>query len=417
MLKAKELIELGDTDANECALLNAFASQFDSRLQSELVSEIVKRYTEISRQLEEKQAELLRSDSSRREAQQIAQLGNWEYNLATNKSFWSDTMRRLIEIDDDVEPNSETYYTRVHPEDLPLVKESVATIIKGAPHLNYRYRLLMGYGRVKWVHMRAVATLDKDGNFVGMHGTLQDITQLKRIEEKLEQYNDHLEEIVREKVAEVSLTQLTTIYALVRLAESRDDETGEHIVRTSDYCRLMAEKLLEQGLYPHIVDLEYIEAISQSSPLHDIGKVGVPDAILLKPGPLTPEEFEIMKTHVTIGYNTLADARSQSDHNAFFQVGMEITLTHHEKWNGSGYPSGLAGGDIPLSGRIMALADVYDALRSRRVYKKPFSHEKAMEIITRDSGTHFDPLLVDIFIENHEAFRAIFDNSLVESGD
>ena len=323
-IQPKDLLEYQGSDASLCALLNAFAGQLDSRIQTALVAEIMQRYVDISRQLEAKQAELLRSDASRREAQQIAQLGNWEYDLATNKSFWSDTMRRIIEVDDDAEPGSELYYTRVHPDDLPIVKESVANIAKGVPHLNYRYRLLLGYGRVKWVHMRAVAKLDDDGRFIGMRGTLQDITQLKRIEEKLEQYNDHLEELVREKVAEVSRTQLTTIYALVRLAESRDDDTGEHILRTSHYCRLVAEKLLEQGRYPHIVDREYIDALAQSSPLHDIGKVGVPDAILLKPGRLTPEEFEIMKTHVTIGYNTLADARRQSDHNTFFKLAWKL---------------------------------------------------------------------------------------------
>jgi putative two-component system response regulator len=166
------------------------------------------------------------------------------------------------------------------------------------------------------------------------------------------------------------------------------------------------------GAYREEIDRAFIDGISQASPLHDIGKVGIPDGVLLKPGKLTPEEFEIMKTHTTIGYQTLASIEKKDTGSAFIKVGKEITLCHHEKWDGSGYPKGLKREEIPISARIMALADVYDALRSKRVYKESYSHEKSLGIITQGRGSHFDPLLVDLFLENDSSFRDIFDGTL-----
>ncbi len=151
--------------------------------------------------------------------------------------------------------------------------------------------------------------------------------------------------------------------------------------------------------------------MAKASPLHDVGKVGIPDALLLKPGRLTSEEFEVMKTHVTLGYETLASVEKLYSGNKFLRFGMDIARYHHEKWDGSGYMEGLAGEAIHCRARIMALADVYDALRSRRVYKEPFPHEKAVEIITQGRGTHFDPAPVDLFLKNELSFRDIFDQS------
>ena len=148
----------------------------------------------------------------------------------------------------------------------------------------------------------------------------------------------------------------------------------------------------------------------RASPLHDIGKVGIPDKILLKPGKLTDEEFKIMKTHVNIGYDTLSKVAHQYDKNSFLKMGMDITLYHHEKWNGSGYNNGLSEDEIPLAARIMALSDVYDALRSKRVYKEAFSHDKSLEIIISSKGSHFDPILVDVFIQNHEEFKLLYES-------
>ena len=233
--------------------------------------------------------------------------------------------------------------------------------------------------------------------------------QLEEKNQALNIYNVHLEELVRDKVYEISASQIATIHALVKAAESRDDDTGAHIERTASYCKLIADKLWDAGLYPDDVDFFYAENIEKASPLHDIGKIGIADAILLKPGRLTPEEFEIMKTHVLKGYETLASVAKYYPSNTFLKFGMEISLYHHEKWDGSGYMSGLSREDIPLSARIMAVSDVYDALRSKRVYKEAFSHEKSIGIIAEGRGSHFDPVLIDVFMKDHTLFRDIYD--------
>lgn len=227
--------------------------------------------------------------------------------------------------------------------------------------------------------------------------------------EELKRYNNHLEELVDEKVKEISESQMATIFALVKLAESRDDDTGTHVERTAELCRLMASYLREEKKYKDIIDDEYIDNIYKASPLHDIGKVGIPDSILLKKGKLTQEEFEQMKTHVEMGYNTLKEVQARYAGNSFLKMGMDITKNHHEKWDGSGYPRGLKGKDIPLAGRIMAIVDVYDALRSKRVYKDAYSHDKSLEIISEGRGRHFDPDLVDIFIKYSSKFKSAYD--------
>jgi len=221
--------------------------------------------------------------------------------------------------------------------------------------------------------------------------------------------NEDLNGLVQDKVKEVSSSLIATIHALVKSTEPRDDDTGAHIERTARYCRLMAEKLREAGLFEDKVNEEFIENIGIAAPLHDIGKVGVPDSILLKPGRLTDDEYEKMKTHVVKGYGTLASVDSLHHENAFLRLGMEISRYHHEKWDGSGYMSELSHEDIPLSARIMALADVYDALRSKRVYKGAISHEKTVSIIKEGRENHFDPQLVDIFVEHNSLFNDIFE--------
>lgn len=229
-------------------------------------------------------------------------------------------------------------------------------------------------------------------------------------EMELKKYSEHLEELVDAKVREISDAQIATIYALVKLAESRDGDTGAHIERTAQLFRLLAEKLRQLPEFSEIIDDEYIENIYRSSPLHDIGKVGIPDAILQKPGKLTPEEYEIMMTHAEIGAKTLEDVAKQYKGNTFIKMGLEIAKGHHEKWDGTGYPNGLSGKDIPLSARIMAIVDVYDALRSKRSYKEGFSHEKSAKIIEEGMGTHFDPLLVGVFLRYQNEFRDLYDS-------
>ncbi|HOO29242.1 MAG TPA: HD domain-containing protein, partial [Lachnospiraceae bacterium] len=224
---------------------------------------------------------------------------------------------------------------------------------------------------------------------------------------ELEAQKQTLEEKVRERTQELLLTQEATIEALACLAEYRDPETGGHIKRTKNYIKVMAERLKEMPEYKEELTDEVIGLLYMSAPLHDIGKIGIRDEILMKPGKLTEEEFEEMKTHCNIGYSALKSASKKLGENSFLKYAMEFSKFHQEKWDGSGYPDGIAGKEIPLSGRMMALADVYDALISKRVYKPPYSHEKAVRIIQEEKGLHFDPELVDIFMELQEKFREI----------
>ncbi len=218
----------------------------------------------------------------------------------------------------------------------------------------------------------------------------------------------YLEAEVARRTRHIEAIQDVTVLALSSMAETRDDETGNHILRTQRYVKCLAEHLQDHPRFRATLTPEYIRLLYKSAPLHDIGKVGIPDHILLKPAKLTPEEFEIMKTHTTVGYNALVRAeKALGTELEFLKPAKEIALSHQEKWNGSGYPQGLAGDAIPLSARLMALADVYDALISKRVYKPAFSHEQAMDIIREGRGSHFDPDVADAFLAVHDTFRRI----------
>lgn len=197
------------------------------------------------------------------------------------------------------------------------------------------------------------------------------------------------------------------IFTMAKLADHRDNETGSHLERMRSYAQLIAGELSTWPKFRDVVDGQYVRLIYLTSPLHDIGKVGIPDRILLKPGRLTPEEFEIMKTHAIIGGETLQAAALQHPGANFLTMAYDIAITHHERWDGGGYPNGLKGEEIPLCGRITALADVYDALTSRRVYKPAFFHEKARQIILDGSGTQFDRDVVQAFLNVESEFIAI----------
>ncbi|WP_080805901.1 response regulator [Desulfamplus magnetovallimortis] len=224
---------------------------------------------------------------------------------------------------------------------------------------------------------------------------------------ELKKYRDHLEDVVKERTRELLLTQEVTIESMGTLAEYRDPETGGHIKRTRNYVKRLAQHLSKNPKFEHLLDEKAIDILYKSAPLHDIGKVGVRDNILLKPGRLTEEEFEEMKLHTVYGHDAILINEKKLGEGSFLSVARDIAHTHQEKWDGSGYPRGLKGEDIPLSGRLMALADVYDALISKRVYKPPFSHQKAVEIIKEGRGSHFDPDMVDAFMEIAEDFRQI----------
>ncbi|MGD0542316.1 MAG: response regulator [Tepidisphaeraceae bacterium] len=218
------------------------------------------------------------------------------------------------------------------------------------------------------------------------------------------------EMVVSLKTAEriVSLeTRDLAMFALAKLSESRDPETGAHVERVQSYARVVAQHLSKTEKHRGIIDGEFIRLIHQTSPLHDIGKVAIPDSILLKPGKLTEQEKAIMRTHVTIGAQTLEASRQRFPNVRFLQIARDITMSHHERWDGKGYPEGLKGNQVPLAARIVAVADVYDALTSRRVYRRAMTHVQAKAYILRERGLHFDPDVVDAFIETEKQFIAI----------
>ena len=217
-----------------------------------------------------------------------------------------------------------------------------------------------------------------------------------------------LEQEVFKRTQEVHAIQDVTIMAMASLAETRDNETGNHIRRTQMYIKRLAEELKNHPRFSSFLTDATIELLFKSAPLHDIGKIGIPDNILLKPGKLTPEEFEIMKTHSRLGRDSIEDAERRLGMKvAFLTLAKEIAYSHQEKWDGSGYPEGWAGDAIPISARLMALADVYDALISKRVYKPAFSHEEACRIVVQGRGTHFDPDILDAFVAIADDFQKI----------
>jgi putative two-component system response regulator len=232
--------------------------------------------------------------------------------------------------------------------------------------------------------------------------------KLKGVADFLKDKNAFLRSEVEARTRDVQLIQDVTIMAMASLAETRDNETGNHIRRTQHYVRALARKLKPHPRFRAALDNETIELLFKSAPLHDIGKVGIPDRILLKPGKLTADEFEIMKTHTTLGRDAILAAEKLLDTpSSFLRFAREIAHYHQEKWDGTGYPDGLVGDRIPISARLMALADVYDALISKRVYKPAFPHSKAVEIIREGRGSHFDPDVTDAFLAIADSFQAI----------
>ena len=224
----------------------------------------------------------------------------------------------------------------------------------------------------------------------------------------LRDQNNYLEAEVQRRTQEITAIQDVTIMAMASLAETRDSDTGNHIRRTQNYVKALALELKEHPRFSHFLTPANIDMLFKSAPLHDIGKVGIPDRILLKPGRFTGDEFEIMKSHTTLGRDALENAEKSLGMTVdFLKMAKEIAYSHQEKWDGSGYPEGIGGDDIPIPARLMAVADVYDALISRRVYKEGMPHDKAVGIIIEGSGSHFDPDVVDAFVCIQDEFKDI----------
>ena len=232
--------------------------------------------------------------------------------------------------------------------------------------------------------------------------------ELKNARMVMRDRNQWLEAEVDSRMAETLRIQDVTVHALARLAETRDPETGNHLLRTQAYVRVLALHRQRDPRFAGQIDDRWVDLLVKSAPLHDIGKVGIPDSVLLKPGELDAEEWTVMKTHAQIGADAISRAESDvAQPVPFLQVAKQIARSHHERWDGSGYPDGLAGELIPLAARLMALADVYDALISRRVYKPAFSPDTARQMIVAERGRHFDPTVVDAFLDGVAEFEAI----------
>jgi PAS domain S-box-containing protein len=256
-------------------------------------------------------------------------------------------------------------------------------------------------GAAAYIEASVSLLRDSRGMPVGYRGVLRDRTEKKKMElDLIESYR---------KIQEA---RTATILGLAKLAEYRDEGTGTHLERIREYARILAVELSQNPRFSETIDQQYIDDIYQSSILHDIGKVGTPDALLLKPGELTDEEFDIIKRHTIMGGNALKAIESQIEGQSFLAMGREIAFNHHEKWDGSGYPRGLKGEAIPLSARIIALADVYDALTTRRFYKEAFSHDKAKNMIILLKSKHFDPQIVDAFLAVQEKFNRVREEKL-----
>lgn len=269
------------------------------------------------------------------------------------------------------------------------------------------------FDKVTAFNLGGVDYITKPFQFEEVEARVESHLEIRRLQVQVETMNRSLQEQVRAQVKEISESQIATIVALAKISEYRDEDTGNHILRVQRYCKALAQRLSKDGTFGDQVDDAFVETIFHASALHDIGKVGIPDSILLKPGKHTPEEWEIMKTHAAIGARTLDTVLKTYPNSAFLKMGREIAQSHHERWDGSGYPEKLIGEAIPLSARILVIADQYDALRNKRPYKPAFDAAKTYSILVEGDGRsdpkHLDPRVLETFKAMSGEFEAIFD--------
>lgn len=261
--------------------------------------------------------------------------------------------------------------------------------------------------RLRGFRSGAVDYISKPFQFEEVQARVDTHVRLRRFQIQIETDNRRLQDLVQAQVRRIADGQLATIFAIARLAETRDDQTGKHLERIQTFCQLLAEGLSHTRPYRAVIDKPWIEDIFHASPLHDIGKVAIPDRILQKPGKLTPEELAIMKTHTTLGAHTLRAVHARFPDNNLIAMGIDAAQSHHERWDGAGYPQGLREEQIPLCARILAVADCYDALRSKRCYKPAVPHDETCAIIFEGEGTQFDPLVTAVFRDLAATFREV----------
>lgn len=271
---------------------------------------------------------------------------------------------------------------------------------------------------IKGLELGAVDYVRKPVNLMSLLVRIKNHFELIKQRNRVEQDNYKLDQLVLKKTKEVINVRDITLNALVTLLEVRNIETSKHTKRTKEMMSILANHLKAHGIYAEILTPKYIEILVATTPLHDIGKVGIADAILLKPGRLTPSEYEIMKKHVDCGVNALKHQLiNEAETPDFIKVALEIIANHHEKYDGTGYPNGLLGESIPLAGRLMAIIDVFDALINKRIYKEAYPFDKTVKIITEESGKHFDPKIVNAFLEVKEAFLEVTHKYLIEPAE
>lgn len=350
---------------------------------------------DITNSLKTEQA-LKRSEKKFRSILDNIQEGYYEVDIYGNFTFFNKSLSKMMgySASELMGMNNQYYMDEKNAKKVFQVFNKVYT--SGEPIDNFEFELTTKDEQNLHIQSSVSLRRSTNGKPVGYRGITRDITEEKKHEKKLTEYRKNVQN-----------ARAVTIMGLAKLSEYRDDDAGAHLERMREFSRIIAEELSTQEKFAYYITDKYIEDIYQSAILHDIGKVGIPDAVLLKPGKLDDDEFEIIREHASLGGDAIRDIESKIEGESFLTLAKEIAYFHHEKWNGTGYPKGLKGNKIPLSARIVALADVYDALTSERIYKEAFSHSKAMEIITGDSGHHFDPDVVGAFLRRHKDFAKI----------
>jgi len=328
--------------------------------------------------------------------------GYYEVDFENNFKFVNDSMSHILDY-----PKKEilkvNYRQFMDEKNAHIVAENFNACRRTGQPVKAFDCELSSNGLAVFVEASVSLLKDSTNTPIGFRGIIRDRTEKKKLEMNL-----------MESYRELQEARSATILGLAKLAEYRDEGTGSHLERIREYAKRLAEEMAKLPKYSHYITQEYIDDIFQSSILHDIGKVGVPDAILLKSGKLTAEEFEDIKRHTILGGDAIQAIESRIKGRSFLLMGKEIAYNHHEKWDGSGYPRGIKGEEIPLSARIVALADVYDALTTKRFYKEAYTHEKSKQIIVNLKGSHFDPQVVDAFLILENEFKRIHDERLKE---
>ncbi|MFZ5570682.1 MAG: HD domain-containing phosphohydrolase [Thermodesulfobacteriota bacterium] len=339
---------------------------------------------------------LRESEEKYRKILESIEEGYYEVDPDGRFTFFNDSVCRILGVSKEelLGRNSQAYMDEPNARKLERTFHKVADT--GKPFTAFDCEYIIKDGTKRIIETSVSLISDVKGRTLGFRGVARDITAKKDMEKELLEYHRKLQD-----------SRSAAILGLAKLAEYRDRETGSHLERIREYAKIIARELSQKPEYRGYIDENYIEDIYNSAILHDIGKVAISDAILLKPEKLTPEEFETMKHHTTMGGQALEVIESRTQGQSFLTIGKEIAFNHHERWDGTGYPRGLAGRQIPLSARIVALADVYDALVSRRSYKEAMRHEDVQEQIVMGRGTQFDPDVVDAFLARIEDFRAV----------